>query len=89
MVAKIRYTIEPNGRVTISRANLENDPILGKFLVFLAGDTIDNPQQIQSIDLNLDNSWRMKHGEIFHGFKEKIANPDFFAEMSQRNRWKR
>jgi antitoxin PrlF len=50
---KIRYTIEPNGRVIISRANLEDDPILGKFLSFLARDMSDNPQQIGSIDPNL------------------------------------
>lgn len=51
---KIRYTIEPNGRVTISRADLgEADPILGKFLDFIAADMVQNPRHIQPIDPNL------------------------------------
>lgn len=51
---KICYTIESNGVVTISRVTLPaEDPVIGKFLSFLAQDMSNNPQQIQSIEVNL------------------------------------
>jgi antitoxin PrlF len=51
---KIRYTIEPDGRVVISRADTaENDPVLEKFLNLLARDIENNPQHLQAIDSDL------------------------------------
>jgi antitoxin PrlF len=51
---KICYTIESNGVVVISRADVPaDDPVLGRFLSFLAQDMINNPQQIQPISSNL------------------------------------
>jgi antitoxin PrlF len=52
---KICYTIEPNGKVWISRADQaeENDPVLGEFLNFLAQDMEQNPQHIQAISSDL------------------------------------
>ncbi|MBD2655433.1 type II toxin-antitoxin system PrlF family antitoxin [Synechocystis sp. FACHB-383] len=51
---KICYTIEPNGKVWISRIDQEEqDPVLGKFLDFLAQDIEKNPQQIQAISSEL------------------------------------
>ena len=53
---KICYTIHPDGQVTIAKAALtetENDPVLGKFLDFLARDMEQHPQQVQAIDPNL------------------------------------
>ena len=45
---KIHYKIEPNGKVTMSRAELEDeDPVVGKFLNFLAEDMSKNPQNIK------------------------------------------
>lgn len=49
---KIRYTIEPDGRVIISRAD-ESDPILEKFLDFLEQDMEKNPQHLQAMSPNL------------------------------------
>src|SRR5437868_4580825 len=43
---KITYIIEDNGKVLISRAT-EDDPILGRFLNFLADDIKNNPSHIQ------------------------------------------
>lgn len=43
---KITYIIEDNGKVLISRA-IEDDPILGRFLNFLANDIKNNPSHIQ------------------------------------------
>ncbi len=51
---KIRYTIQPNGKVWISRADqTESDPVLGKFLDFLAQDIETNPQQLQAMSSDL------------------------------------
>lgn len=51
---KICYTIQPNGKVWISRADQrENDPVLEEFLNFLARDMGKNPQHLQSISSDL------------------------------------
>ena len=51
---KICYTIEPSGKVWISRADLEeSDNIIKKFLDFLAQDMEENPQQLQAISSKL------------------------------------
>jgi antitoxin PrlF len=51
---KICYTIQPNGKVWISRADqAESDPLLGEFLNFLARDMQKNPQHIQAISSDL------------------------------------
>ena len=53
---KISYTIEPNGKVMISRVEpKESDPILDKFLNFLARDLEKNPHNIQAISSDLLN----------------------------------
>jgi antitoxin PrlF len=51
---KIRYTVQPDGSVIMSRANqAEDDPILAKFLTFLADDISQNPQNVSAINSNL------------------------------------
>jgi len=51
---KIRYTVQPDGSVIMSRANqTEDDPVLAKFLTFLADDISQNPQNVSAIDSNL------------------------------------
>lgn len=46
---KIRYTIQPNGNVLMSRADQdEADPVLGSFLSFLANDIQANPQRLKA-----------------------------------------
>lgn len=53
---KIRYTIQSNGQVIMSRADQpENDPLLGQFLSFLARDISRNPQHVQAISSDLVN----------------------------------
>lgn len=53
---KIHYTVLENGSVIISRMNNEEaDPVIGKFLSFLATDIEHNPQHLQSVDENLVN----------------------------------
>lgn len=51
---KIRYTIQPDGKVWISRSGqTESDPVLGEFLNFLARDMEKNPQHLQAISSEL------------------------------------
>ena len=51
---KIRYTVQPDGSVIMSRANqAENDPVLAEFLTFLADDISQNPQNVSAIDSSL------------------------------------
>jgi antitoxin PrlF len=51
---KIFYTIQSDGRVLLSRGEqAETDPVLEKFLDFLAQDMADHPQSIQSIPSDL------------------------------------
>ena len=49
---KICYTIQPDGKVLISRVE-QNDPIIDKFLNYLTQDIAKNPQNIQAISSNL------------------------------------
>lgn len=53
---KIRYDIQPDGTVVISRADkTKSDSILGEFLNFIARDIQKNPQHIQAISTDLLN----------------------------------
>jgi antitoxin PrlF len=48
---KIRYIIQPDGQVILSRVDgSESDPVLEKFLNLLAQDLQDNPEHIQAIE---------------------------------------
>jgi len=49
---KIVYTIEANGKVTLSRAN-EEDPMVNQFLSFLVNDIEKNPDHIRAISPTL------------------------------------
>ncbi|MFA7240569.1 MAG: type II toxin-antitoxin system PrlF family antitoxin [Sulfuricellaceae bacterium] len=50
---KIRYAVQADGMVTLSRVATENDPVLGSFLDFLARDIMDHPQHVRSVDAGL------------------------------------
>lgn len=51
---KIRYTIQADGNVLLSRADLdEADPVLGSFLGFLANDIKYNPQHVKAVSPEL------------------------------------
>ena len=51
---KIRYTIQANGDVIMSRANQQKtDPVLEQFLSFLAQDISKNPQHVQAVNNEL------------------------------------
>lgn len=52
---RIHYTIQPDGQVIISRSDRteEDDPVLEKFLEFLAEDMQKHPQRIQAVSSEL------------------------------------
>ncbi|MEO5365380.1 MAG: type II toxin-antitoxin system PrlF family antitoxin [Magnetococcus sp. WYHC-3] len=52
---KIHYTIRPSGEVILTRADLslEDDPVLERFLDFLAHDMATHPEQVQAVDSTL------------------------------------
>lgn len=52
---KIHYSIRPDGEVVLTRAAAidENDPVLGKFLGFLARDMASHPERLQAVDSGL------------------------------------
>lgn len=51
---KIRYTVQPDNKIVISRADeTEDDPILEKFLGFLERDIEKNPHHVQPINSDL------------------------------------
>jgi antitoxin PrlF len=52
---RIRYVVRPDGAVFLTRAEApdESDPIVGKFLDFLAHDMVAHPGRIRSISPKL------------------------------------
>lgn len=51
---KIHYAIRPTGEVVLTRANaVEEDPVLGQFLGFLARDMAEHPERLQGLNAGL------------------------------------
>ncbi|MGL5632869.1 MAG: type II toxin-antitoxin system PrlF family antitoxin [Azovibrio sp.] len=52
---RIRYMVRPNGEVVLKHATPVEmeDPVLGKFLEFLATDISNHPERLQSMDNGL------------------------------------
>lgn len=56
---KIRFTVEPNGSVTLSRAEQsDDDPALNAFLSFLSKDIEQHPDNIQALSPAMQASIR-------------------------------
>lgn len=48
---KIHYRIRPDGEVVMTRASEETeDPVLGRFLGFLAREISDHPERLRQLD---------------------------------------
>lgn len=52
---RIRYVVRPDGAVLLTRAEStdENDPVVGKFLAFLAHDMKTHPERIRGVSPTL------------------------------------
>lgn len=56
---KICYTVQPDGKVLIARAEqVEDDPVLANFLTFLANDMSQNPENVNAIKSDLHDRIR-------------------------------
>lgn len=54
---KIKYTIQSDGSVVISRAEAQNnDPVLGKFLAFIASDMQASPERLETLSASMRES---------------------------------
>lgn len=54
---KIKYTIQSDGSVLMSRAKVEEtDPVIGEFLSFLATDMQSNPEKLQPLTASMRDS---------------------------------
>ena len=63
---KIHYTIRQGGEVVLTRATaVENDdPVLGKFLNFLADDISSHPKRLRFVDTRLVHHLQSLVGDI-------------------------
>ncbi len=62
---KIRYTIQSDGNVLLSRADQnETDPALGEFLTFLTNDIQQNPQRLEAVTPELVSRIQNLVGDI-------------------------
>jgi len=51
---KLRYTVQPNGTVLLTRADdAQTDPTMDAFLDFLAADMARHPERLQTLDAEL------------------------------------
>ena len=74
---KICYTIQPDGQLVISRAeNIESDPVLEKFLNFLARDMENNPQHLKAISSDLVSLVQSLVSEIDVDFDAPLSDED-------------
>jgi antitoxin PrlF len=70
---KIRYVVRADGAVLLTRAEAgeESDPVVGKFLAFLARDMEARPSQIRGINLALVRRAR----SLVKGIKVDLNTP--------------
>jgi len=63
---KIHYTIRPSGEVVLSRAEVteDDDPVLGRFVDFLASDIANHPERLKAIDAGIVQRLQALSGNI-------------------------
>lgn len=74
---KIHYIIR-NGEVVLTRAEVTegDDPVLGKFLQFLAHDIARHPERIQAVDRGLVKRIRSLVGGVNVDLEEALSADD-------------
>jgi antitoxin PrlF len=75
---RIQYEIRPNGEVVLTRAVAEEggeDPVLGRFLAFLAHDIEAHPQRLRGLDDAVVQRLRSLVGKIEVDFDAPLS-PD-------------
>ena len=74
---KIHYTIR-DGEVVLTRAEVTegDDPVLGKFLEFLARDIASHPERIQAVDRGLVKRIQSLVGGVKVDLEEALSADD-------------
>lgn len=71
---KIHYVIQPDGAVLMTRSvPSEDDPVVGKFLEFLAQDMKQHPDHIKIIDAGLANRIHSLVGHVEVDFDAPLS----------------
>lgn len=74
---KIRYTLQPNGQVVLSRADQSSDdPLIENFLCFLARDMSQNPEHIQPINTKLVDEVQSLVANVQFDLDEMLPDED-------------
>lgn len=73
---KINYLIRSNGEVVLSRANADDDPVLGQFLSFLSTDMANHPERLQSVDSGLIQRIQTLVGKVEVNLNEALSEGD-------------
>ncbi len=70
---KLKYAVQSNGSVLLTRAekNESSDPVLGRFLEFLAQDIQDNPQRLRAVD----TKWLKRMQSLVRNVKVDLDAP--------------
>ena len=70
---KIHYTIRPGGEVVLTRADsgVQDDPVLGQFLGFLARDIVSHPERLQA----MDSHWVQRLQALTEGVEVDLNAP--------------
>lgn len=74
---KIKYTIQPDGNVLLSRADShEEDPVLDGFLQFIAKDIQHNPQHLKAVSSDLVERVHSLVGEVKVDLDSPLSEED-------------
>lgn len=74
---RICYNIQPDGKVWISRVEQpEDDPLIEKFLDFLARDMEENPGRLQVINVELLDRIQRLVGDVDLDLDEMLMDED-------------
>jgi antitoxin PrlF len=72
---KLRYVVQPDGSVVFMRAE-HGEPVLGKFLHFLANDIVANPQHARGLDAGLVTRVRALSAGVTINLDEPLSAED-------------
>ena len=74
---KIRFTLQPDGKVVLSRVDeSEDDPILHQFLDFLANDIANHPQHVQMLGTALAERIQTLVGHVEIDLSAPLSDKD-------------